>query len=434
VETVMGNSEHLSILHQGVEAWNRWRDEHPTVTPELADAKLDGCDLRRYNFKEAKFIGAQMVSADLRDADFGGAFVKDATLNNAKVEGANFKGTNFFQSRLVEVDFSRSVFGGTCFLEALLWDANLSRLDLRTALFKGARLERANLSFANLSGIDLTKADFTDASLVCACLTNSELSGASFIGTNLTNADLTGANLTGAYIVGATLAGANLAGASLQAAVVINSDLRDTTLSGSKVFGISAWDLELTGAKQEDIIITRDQEPVITCDEVEVAQFIYLLLRNEKVKQVIDTVTSKAVLILGRFTDERKAVLDAIREELRRRNFTPIMFDFDKPASKDVTGTVETLARMARFIIADLTDPSSIPHELASIVPFLRTTPVLPIRLKGAGGYSMFDDFRHSYPWVLETHQYNDTASLISDLPNVISPADKMANNFRNRT
>jgi hypothetical protein len=31
---------------------------------------------------------------------------------------------------------------------------------------------------------------------------------------------------------------------------------------------------------------------------------------------VIDTITSKAVLILGRFTDERKAVLDALREEL----------------------------------------------------------------------------------------------------------------------
>jgi hypothetical protein len=204
-------------------------------------------------------------------------------------------------------------------------------------------------------------------------------------------------------------------------------------LSGSRVFGISAWNLVLTGARQQDIIITHDQEPVITCDDVEVAQFIYLLLKNEKVKQIIDTVTSKAVLILGRFTDERKAVLDAIRAELRRRNFTPILFDFEKPASKDVTGTVETLARMARFIIADLTDPSSIPHELATIVPFLRTTPVLPIRLEGTSGYSMFDDFRPSYPWVLEPHRYRDTGSLISELPAVIAPADAMAASFRSR-
>jgi hypothetical protein len=37
------------------------------------------------------------------------------------------------------------------------------------------------------------------------------------------------------------------------------------------------------------------------------------MLHNQKVRDVIDTITSKAVLILGRFTDERKAVLDAPR-------------------------------------------------------------------------------------------------------------------------
>ena len=51
------------------------------------------------------------------------------------------------------------------------------------------------------------------------------------------------------------------------------------------------------------------------------AQFIYLLLHNEKIREVIDTITSKAVLILGRRTPARKAVLDAIRDELRRRNY-----------------------------------------------------------------------------------------------------------------
>ncbi len=104
-------------------------------------------------------------------------------------------------------------------------------------------------------------------------------------------------------------------------------------------------------------------------DNLEVAQFIYLLLNNEKIRNVIDTITSKVVLILGRFTPERKVVLDAIREELRKRDYLPILFDFEKPASKGLTGTISTLANMARFIIADLTDPSSVPHELAMVVP-----------------------------------------------------------------
>jgi hypothetical protein len=61
-------------------------------------------------------------------------------------------------------------------------------------------------------------------------------------------------------------------------------------------------------------------------DDLDVAQFIYLLLSNQRIKNVIDTITSKAVLILGRFTEERKKVLDAIREELRQRGYAPILF------------------------------------------------------------------------------------------------------------
>ena len=78
-----------------------------------------------------------------------------------------------------------------------------------------------------------------------------------------------------------------------------------------------------------------------------VAQFVYLLLHNEKIRDVIDTITSKAVLILDCLTDERKAVLDALREELRKRNYLPILFDFNVPATRDITETVSLLARMA---------------------------------------------------------------------------------------
>ena len=81
---------------------------------------------------------------------------------------------------------------------------------------------------------------------------------------------------------------------------------------------------------------------------IEVAQFIYLLLHNPKLGDVIDTITSKAVLILGRCTGERKKVLDPHREELRKRNYLPILFDFDKPAERDLTETISLLARMAR--------------------------------------------------------------------------------------
>jgi hypothetical protein len=174
------------------------------------------------------------------------------------------------------------------------------------------------------------------------------------------------------------------------------------------------------------LVITSREEPQITVDNIEVAQFIYLLLHNEKIRDVIDTVTSKAVLILGRFTDERKAVLDALREELRKRDYLPILFDFAVPARRNITETVTLLARTARFIIADLTDPSSIPQELQAIIPSVRV-PAQPVLLEGSLLYSMFKDFE-DYPWVLPVHQYKEPEHLLAALAEkVIAPAEGKA-------
>ena len=41
----MGNPEHLEILKQGVEVWNRWRDENDKIKPDLREAYLHGANL-----------------------------------------------------------------------------------------------------------------------------------------------------------------------------------------------------------------------------------------------------------------------------------------------------------------------------------------------------------------------------------------------------
>jgi hypothetical protein len=162
-------------------------------------------------------------------------------------------------------------------------------------------------------------------------------------------------------------------------------------------------------------------------DNLEVAQFIYLLLSNAKIRQVIDTITSKVVLILGRFTPERKVVLGSIRDELRKRDYVPVLFDFEKPASKDLTGTISTLANMARFIIADLTDPSSVPHELATVVPGT-IVPVQAILLEEQREYAMFPDLVRRHHWVLEPYQYKSPQLLLEQLnERVIAPAEAKA-------
>jgi hypothetical protein len=130
------------------------------------------------------------------------------------------------------------------------------------------------------------------------------------------------------------------------------------------------------------LIITPEDEPKVTVDNIEVAQFIYLLLHNEKIRDVIDTVGRKGVLLLGRFTENRIAVLERLREELRRRGYLPIVFNFDKPETKDFTETVRLLAGLAHFVIADVTNPRSAPLELQAIVPEIMV-PFRPIIEEG---------------------------------------------------
>jgi len=81
----MANPEHLQILTQGVEAWNRWRVQNQDIRPDLVDANLTGINLReadltRANFREADLTGAQLNHTNLRRVDLTGADVSQVHL------------------------------------------------------------------------------------------------------------------------------------------------------------------------------------------------------------------------------------------------------------------------------------------------------------------------------------------------------------------
>jgi hypothetical protein len=245
--------------------------------------------------------------------------------------------------------------------------------------------------------------------------------------------DLIGADLRGANLVQANLIKANLSEADLAGAQFIRTNLCDATLTGSSAYGVAVWDIKVDErTKQQNLIITDYGKPAITVDNIKIAQFIYLLLNNQEIRNVIDTITSKAVLILGRFSEERKPLLDALREELRNHDYLPILFDFNVPQNRDITETVSLLARMARFIIADLTDPSSIPKELEAIVPSL-AVPVQPLLEGSARPYAMFKDY-WKYEWVLPPYRYEGLQGLLKALAEkVIVPAEAKAKALEER-
>lgn len=317
----MANQEHLKILKQGMPIWNKWRRNNPTELPDLEDADLRKFKLSRINFCKANLAYANLSKVNLRFANF----------NEANLEGVELEGAILWKAK---------------FIGANLNGANIKKADLQGANLSNATLQHTWLSDSNLSGAILRKADLTHTILDRAILMESDLSEAYLQSTSLFCTRLIDTNLEGAI------------------------------LCSCDVYGVSAWDIKVNEkTKQISLKITfPDDESAdypITVDNLEIAQFIYLLISNEKIRQVIDIITSKVVLILGRFTPERQAVLEAIQEELSRHDYIPIIFNFKKPATRDITETISTLAHLARFIIADITDPRSIPQELEHIIPTL---------------------------------------------------------------
>ena len=165
----MANPEHLKILKQGVEQWNKWRKKHPKVGPNLSKARLDGADLgwagvldpssgtdlHDANLSGAGLLGANLLLANLTRADLGGADLHDARLSGADLRGANLRGANLRGAMLEGANLGRVSAGRRDVTRMTL---NCGGADLRGANLGGTMLMRANLNGAKLSGADFTAA------------------------------------------------------------------------------------------------------------------------------------------------------------------------------------------------------------------------------------------------------------------------------------
>ncbi|MGK7949011.1 MAG: pentapeptide repeat-containing protein [Xenococcaceae cyanobacterium] len=151
----MADREQLRILlEEGVEVWNKSRNNHFFTNIDLSRAYLSG---------------AYLTEANLSRANLSGAYLKGAKLSGAKLFEADLKG-------------------------AYLSGANLSGAYLSGADLSGADLSRVNLSGFDLSGFDLSGANLTGA----------DLSVFGALGTNFSSANLTGACIKDWHINSAT--------------------------------------------------------------------------------------------------------------------------------------------------------------------------------------------------------------------------------------
>lgn len=165
-------------------------------------------------------------------------------------------------------------------------------------------------------------------------------------------------------------------------------------------------------------------EPTIRIDDLEVAQFLYLLLDHKKRHNVLNAVTQRGVLLLGRFGGGDLEVLQAVAAKLREANYLPIIFDFERPSDRNYTETVKTLVGLSRFIIADLSGPS-VPQELYATVPHFKI-PFVPILEAGRKPFAKVADLLE-YSWVVRPPIiFASVDELVSLIPTkIIAPAEE---------
>ena len=82
---VMANPEHIAKLKEGVEAWNKWREENRKIVHDLIGAKLSEAKLSGANVIQANLSEADLIEADLRDAQFYETVIANVDLS--KVAG-----------------------------------------------------------------------------------------------------------------------------------------------------------------------------------------------------------------------------------------------------------------------------------------------------------------------------------------------------------
>ena len=145
----MAEQQHIEWLLEGVEAWNRIR-EQKDFQPDFTGVDISSEFLKQGKFKYNEQFYSKFFNPDLRNIN----------LSRARLCGAK------------------------------LYNANLANADLRNANLTKANLFEANLTCTNLTGANLSHAVLTDAILINANLTNATLLLTELFCTKLVGADL----------------------------------------------------------------------------------------------------------------------------------------------------------------------------------------------------------------------------------------------------
>jgi hypothetical protein len=236
------NTQHVDILREGVESWNRWRKREPSVKPMLCGLRVDNpwgfgvnmdrADLRNVDFRAADLPHTNFVGADLREADFTGASLRGACFDEADLRGAKF----------IRVDLHAKMSAGSV---DVLMATSFRNADLRNAVFHIANLSDADMSNSRLGSATMHTVIFAGAHLRNVDFANADLTAADFYQADLSGAKMCEAILHYAIFHQTILLGADFTSSRVREATFSSVDLSEAKGIASIVHqGPSALDID----------------------------------------------------------------------------------------------------------------------------------------------------------------------------------------------
>lgn len=401
-------------LLKSVQNWNSFRKDYSHIVPDLSEQDFTGKAFIGANFKDVNFENTILEECKLMKSNFS-----NAHLNNVKLDSAHLLEANFEGAVLSNTSFENTRARKVIFSNALLIDSDLTNADMSECIFY-----QANLSNATILESNLEYSNFQEAILINAIFDHSNLNESIFFKADLTDAYIRNCSIVNGNFTESRLVGCDLSSSRLNGALMIRANVESAIFNNCNVYGVSVWDVDGVIKEQKDLEITIDNMPSLTIDNIKVAQFIYLIISNSEIRDIINSIASKAVLILGRFSENQKNVLESIKNALRAYGYLPILFDFEKPSNRHISETVKILIGLSRFVIADLSDARSVLQELEYVKAY-SSIPVKLIRNTSSKEYGMLNQFLE-YPWILDVYFYESNESLQSSFKEeILDPLER---------
>ncbi|MGD0819186.1 MAG: pentapeptide repeat-containing protein [Desulfomonilia bacterium] len=220
--------EHIDILRKGVDVWNQWRKDNPTIIPDLSGADLTTnivCNAEREELINYLIGGSRFYKHGMEELskDVNKLFSKPRLyikIHLLFIHIADWR-LRFFRRIKGKLfpfltEKEPSVIKYSSYLRGInLSHCNLNNANLEAVYMPEANLEKAKCEKANFNNTDLRYSNFSNASLYQACFTNSDLENAQLIRSNLSEANFHRAILRGSILNDIIAYGVDFSGADL---------------------------------------------------------------------------------------------------------------------------------------------------------------------------------------------------------------------------